>query len=313
MGKIVPIGQIAIVVHGGAGPDSEFILKHVPEYEKGLSDAVEAGYRILKKGGSALDAVEAAVISLENNKYFNAGRGSAITAAGNVEMCSSIMEGRTKKAGAVAIVNNIRNPISFAKELLEDGTLMYLGGTEAAETAKDLGIQMEPDSYFITEHQWEEFEKERAKKRGKGKLFEKYLTRRHGTVGAVALDIEGNLVAGTSTGGTVYCQPGRIGDSSMIGVGTYADNKTAAVSCTGDGEYLITEVMAYNIAATVEHTGCTIQEAIDRVILEKNEDKKGDLGAIGIDSEGNIGIAFNCGRMHRAWRTREDFGVKIYQ
>ncbi|WP_343631738.1 isoaspartyl peptidase/L-asparaginase [Fluviicola sp.] len=313
MGRIVTMGQIAIVVHGGAGPDSEFILKHIPEYEKGLSDAVEAGYSILKKGGSALDAVEAAIISLENNKYFNAGRGSAITAAGNVEMCASMMDGKEKKAGATAIINNIKNPISFAKELLKDGSLMYMGGAEATETAKDMGIKMEPDSYFITEHQWDAFEKERKKKGGQKKAYDKHTKRQHGTVGAVALDIDGNLAAGTSTGGTEYCQPGRIGDSSIIGVGTYADNKTAAVSCTGDGEFLITEVMAYNIAATVEHTGCTIQEAIDHVILVKNEDKTGDLGAIGIDSDGNIGVSFNSERMHRAWRTREDFGVKIYK
>ncbi len=313
MGKIVPIGQIAIVVHAGAGEDTEFILKHIPEYEKGLSDAVGAGYSILKKGGSALDAVEAAIVSLEDNKIFNAGRGSALTAAGNVEMCASIMDGKNKKAGAVAIVNNIRNPISFAHELLKSTGLMYMGGIEAVETAKDLGIKTEPDSYFVTDHQWKAFEKERAKKTNKGKIFEKYLKRLHGTVGAVALDVEGNLAAGTSTGGTEYCQPGRIGDSSIIGVGTYADNKTAAVSCTGDGEFLITEVMAYNIAATVKYKGCTIQEAIDHVILEKNEDKTGDMGAIGIDSDGNIGISFNSERMHRAWRTREDFGVKIYK
>ena len=245
--------------------------------------------------------------------YFNAGKGSALTAAGNVEMCASIMDGKLKKTGAVAIVNTIRNPISFAKELLKDDTLMYMGGTEATDTAKDMDLKMEPDSYFVTEHQWDAFEKERKKKGGQGKAFDKYLKRQHGTVGAVALDIDGNLAAGTSTGGTEYCQPGRIGDSSMIGVGTYADNNTAAISCSGDGEFLITEVMAYNIAATVEHTGCTIQEAIDTVIHVKNDDKKGDLGAIGIDSAGNIGIAFNSERMHRAWRTREDYGVKIYK
>jgi beta-aspartyl-peptidase (threonine type) len=313
MGRIVPMGHIAIVVHGGAGDDSEFIIEHMAEYEQGLSDAVEAGYNILKKGGNAVDAVEAAVMSLEDNPFFNAGRGSALTAAGHVEMCSSIMDGKNKKAGAAAIVTNIRNPISFVKELSQDSTLLYLGGDEALETAKDLGIKTEPEAYFVTEHQWDTFEKERKKDAGKGKVFNKYLKRQHGTVGAVAIDIDGNLAAGTSTGGTEYCQPGRIGDSSMIGVGTYADNKTAAVSCTGDGEYLITEVLAFNIAATIEHTGCTIQEAIDEVILVKNKDKSGDLGAIGVDSKGNIGIAFNSERMFRAWRTREDSGIKIYK
>lgn len=314
MGKIVPIGNIAIVVHGGAGPDSEFLLQHLPEYEKGLSFAIDAGYKILKKGGSAIDAVEAAVRVLEDDKHFNAGRGAAITAAGNVEMCTSIMDGQTKKAGAAAIITNVRNPISFAKALMEDGMLMYVGGEEAYETAKDLGLKTEPDSYFITDHQWEEFEKERSKKPAqRGPAFEKYMKRKHGTVGAAALDSRGNLAAGTSTGGTVFAQPGRIGDSSMIGVGTFADNKTAAVSCTGDGEYLITEVMAYNIAATVEHTGCTIQEAMDRVIHEKNKDKKGDLGAIGIDAKGNIGMAFNSEQMARAWRTPDDSGIEIYR
>jgi beta-aspartyl-peptidase (threonine type) len=306
--------KIALIVHGGAGPDSEFILAHIPEYEKGLSDAVDAGYKILKKGGNAVDAVEAAVRVLEDNKYFNAGRGSALTAAGNAEMCCSIMDGRTKKAGAAAIINNVRNPISFAKALLEENELMYVASTEASETAKEMGLKTEPDSYFVTDHQWETFEKERDKDPGEMKKAQgKYRKRTHGTVGAVALDSSGNLAAGTSTGGTEYSQPGRVGDSSMIGVGTYADNKTAAISCTGDGEYLITEVMAYNIAATIEHTGCTVQEAIEQVIHVKNKNTKADFGAIGIDADGTIGLAFNSERMHRAWKTPEEKVISIYK
>jgi len=313
MGKIVPMRPITIVVHGGAGKDSEYILKHLPEYEKGLSDAMEAGYSILKNGGSATDAVVAAIVSLENNKYFNAGRGSALTAAGNVEMCCSIMDGKNKKAGAIAIVNNVKNPICFANELMKDSTLLYLGGQEASENAKDFDMKIEPDAYFVTDHQWEAFEKERKSKKNQGKAFDRYMRRSHGTVGAVALDMDGNLAAGTSSGGTEFAQPGRIGDSSMIGVGTYANNATAAISCTGDGEALMTEVMAYQIAATIEHTGCTIQEAMNNAIHIKNKGCKYDMGAIGIDVKGNIGMVFNSERMHRGWKTHDDSGIKIYK
>jgi L-asparaginase / beta-aspartyl-peptidase len=307
--------KFAIVIHGGAGPDSDFIIQNMAKYEEGLAHARDAGYRILEKGGSAVDAVEAAINSLEDNPLFNAGRGSSLTAAGNIEMCTSIMRGEDRKAGAAAIIRNIKNPISFAKKLLDSSTLMYVGGEEAIAMAKDLGMEIEPDSYFVTNHQVDVFMKAREARKGAfKKTFHRAHERLHGTVGAVAVDKHGNVAAGTSTGGTDFAQPGRIGDSSMIGVGTYADNATAAVSCTGDGEYLIVEALSRAITAMMECTGCTVQHAMDRIIHEKHGGSKGDMGAIGVDAEGNIGIAFNSDRMHRAWKISDGEAViRIYK
>ena len=301
--------KIAIAIHGGAGGDSAFIRDHLAEYEQGLKDAVESGYKVLESGGTAVEAVETAVRSLENNKYFNAGRGSALNAEGKVEMCTSIMEGNQMKAGAAALVRNVKNPISFAKNLMEGSEGMYVGGPVTLQMAKEMDLELEPNSYFVTEHQFDAFREEREKHPGK----EKFARHMHGTVGAVAVDKKGNVAAGTSTGGTNFCLPGRIGDSSMIGVGSYADNRTAAISCTGDGEYLIREVMAGSISSTIEHTGCSTQEACNHVIHVKNENTEGDLGAIAVDTDGNIGIAFNSERMHRAWKTSEELEVKIYR
>ena len=308
--------KIAIAIHGGAGEDSAFIREHLAEYEEGLKAALDAGYKVLRAGGTAVEAVEAAVRSMEDNSYFNAGRGSALNAEGEVEMCTSVMEGKEKRAGAAALVKNVKNPISFAKSLMESSEGMYVGGPVTVEMAREIGLELEPDSYFITEHQFDAFAEERQKHPGKDnsrdpKNFKKHM---HGTVGAVAVDKKGNVAAGTSTGGTSFCLPGRIGDSSMIGVGSYADNQTAAISCTGDGEYLIREVMAGSISATIEHTQCTVQEACDHVIHVKNKDTKADLGAIAVDKEGNIGITFNSERMHRGWKTSDDeFEVAIYR
>ena len=308
--------KIAIIVHGGAGDDSAYIREHLEAYEQGLKDARDAGYTVLESGGTAVEAVEAAVRSLEDNKHFNAGRGSALNAEGKVEMCVSIMEGEKMHAGAAALVRNVKNPVALAKSLMESREGMYVGGPVTLEMAESLGLEIEPDSYFITEHQFDAFLEERKKypEKDRSRIPEALMPRMHGTVGAVAVDKKGNVAAATSTGGTNFCPPGRIGDSSMIGVGSYADNRTAAISCTGDGEYLIREVMAGSISAVMEHTGCTAQEACNHIIHVKNKQTEGDLGAILVDSEGNIGIAFNSKRMHRAWRTSDgDSEVKIYK
>jgi beta-aspartyl-peptidase (threonine type) len=318
--------DIAIVVHGGAGPDSDYIRTHLPEHELGIGEAVDAGYEILEKGGTAVEAIAAAVRALEDNPYFNAGRGSALNAEGKVEMCTSMMEGKDLQSGAAAIVTNVRNPIMLAKALLEDATCLYLGDRHALERAKELGLDIEPDAYFITERQFDVFEEKRRHHphERKSSIFRKYERKNlgeqeqreqkyHGTVGAVAVDKNGNVAAGTSTGGTEYCIPGRIGDSSMIGVGSYADNRTAAISATGDGEYLIREVMCHSISAIIEHTGCTVQEACTNIIHVRNKDTDGDLGVICVDARGNIGIAFNSERMHRGWKTPKEKRVMIYK
>jgi L-asparaginase / beta-aspartyl-peptidase len=296
--------KFTIVVHGGAGKDSNFIRGHQKEITEGLEEAVQRGYEILKKHGSATEAVEAAVNVLEDNMYFNAGRGSALNAKGEVEMCSSIMDGKTLNSGAVAIVKNVKNPVSLAKAVMVNTDYIYLGGEGALDYAKNLNIQLMPDAYFITPYQYDEYEKAaKSEYQGLRRIaLEEINSRMHGTVGAVALDMDGNLAAATSTGGTPNAKRGRIGDSSMIGVGTYADNKTCAVSATGDGEYLIRGVITHSVSQLMKLKNLSLAEACRKVIHEENEGIKGDIGIIAADAEGNIAMEFNCERMLRGWK-----------
>ena len=301
--------KIAIAIHGGAGPDSEYIKQNKTGYEKGLKHAIEAGYKILEKGGSAIDAVEEAVRNLEDNFLFNAGRGSALNNKGEVEMDASIMEGKELQAGAVSMVRNVKNPITLARYIMENTNHVLVSGNGALELAKNKNIELEADAYFITTHQYDLFIEERDKK-----SMEELLKQRvHGTVGAVAVDKKGNLAAATSTGGTTNSLSGRIGDSCLIGAGCYANNNTCAVSGTGDGELLINNVIAHSIAAAVEYTGYNLQQACDYIIKEKNKDINGDVGVISVNAEGDIGISFNSERMHRAFMSNDtELQVAIY-
>lgn len=308
--------KIAIAVHGGAGADSDHIKKNKKGYEKGLEDAANAGYKVLEEGGNAVEAVEAAVKVLEDNPLFNAGRGSAINRKANVEMCASIMRGDNLNSGAVAIVRNVRNPVSLAKAIMLNTSFIYIGNEGALNYAKEINIPLEPDSYFVTEHQYDVFDKKRREKflGSKEIAIEQIKERMHGTVGAVAMDEKGLLAAATSTGGTENAREGRIGDSSIIGVGCYANNKTCAVSCTGDGEYSIRGVIAHDISAYVEYKKASLKDAVNYVIHEKNGDIKGDLGVIAVDPKGNIEMAFKADRMHRAWKSSgKELQVKIYE
>jgi L-asparaginase / beta-aspartyl-peptidase len=307
---------IAILVHGGAGPDSDHIHENKKGYEKGIQEAVDAGYKILEDGGSAVDAVEAAVKTLEDNPLFNAGRGSALNASGEVEMDAAIMRGSDQASGAVALVRNIRNPVSLAKAVMLNTKYRFLGDMGALEYAKKIDIRMEPSSYFITEHQFDAFSKKREEEFTSSDRIglDELNARMHGTVGAVALDREGNLAAATSTGGTENKKMGRIGDSCLIGVGCYAKNKTCAISGTGDGEVLIKNVIAYDISALMEYKGLTLQKACETVVLERVKPEEGDVGVIGVDPQGNIALVFNSDRMHRGWRTSSNQrGVEIYK
>ena len=302
--------NFSIAVHGGAGEDSEFIQAHQSGYKKGLEDAVKVGYKILKAGGSALDAVENAVRSLEDNPLFNAGRGSALNNKGEVEMDASIMDGKKNSAGAISMVRNVKNPVSLARFIMENTAHVFLSGAGALEIAKDEDLALEVDSYFITEHQVAEFIKDR-KQDDYNAILKKRI---HGTVGAVALDKAGNIAAATSTGGTPNCLDGRIGDSCVIGAGCYANNASCAVSGTGDGELLIINVIAYSIAFYMELKNCSIQEACDYVIHQRNKNVEGDIGVIAVDAKGNFGICFNSERMHRAWKINDEKStVKIYK
>ncbi|WP_207496821.1 isoaspartyl peptidase/L-asparaginase family protein [Aridibaculum aurantiacum] len=304
------MAKIAIAVHGGAGPDSEFIQQNQEAYKQGIQQAVDAGYAVLEKGGTAVEAVEAAVNILENNPLFNAGRGSAINALGDIEMCASIMNGKTAESGAVAIVREIKNPVTLAKHVMIDSQHIYLGDSGALMFAEGAGTPKEPTAYFVTDHAYEQYEQKKQELEEQGERFNNSM---HGTVGAVALDKDGNIAAATSTGGTECNAPGRIGDSSMIGVGTYADNETCAVSATGDGEFNIRYVAAFHVAALVEYKGLPLKDAANYLIHTKAKGSGGDMGLIAINKEGDIAMAFNSERMHRGWKSNSEEGsVEIY-
>jgi beta-aspartyl-peptidase (threonine type) len=300
----------AIAVHGGAGPDSNYIKQNIPGYENGLRIAITAAQKILEKGGCALDAVEEAVRCLEDDPLFNAGRGSALNNKGEVEMDASIMDGERVKAGAISMVKNVKHPISLARLVMDKTNHVLLSGYGATELAKDNDIELETDTYFITTHQHDLLMESREKE-SMQELLQKKI---HGTVGAVALDKNGNLASATSTGGMTNSLPGRIGDSCIIGAGCYAKNSICAVSGTGDGELLITNVIAYDIVVIMELKNYDIQQACDFVIHEKNKKVNGDIGVISVDANGNFGISFNSERMHRAWMCSEvSPEIKIYR
>lgn len=301
--------NIAIAVHGGAGPVSDFLKQNKAAHEAGLKEAILSGYKVLENGGTALDAVEQAVRRLENNPLFNAGRGSALNNKGEVEMDASIMDGSTMKAGAVSTITNVKNPITAARFVMEKTNHVLLSGRGALEFAKDQNIELAPDSYFITDHQFEEFN-EQCNHESLKNLLKK---RSHGTVGAVAVDQNGNVAAATSTGGTCNCLDGRIGDSCIIGAGTYANNDTCAVSGTGDGEFLITGAIAHSISEAVFYKKCSLQQACDLVIHTYNKDSEGDMGVISVNAHGDFGISFNSARMNRAWMSKNTpLQVKIF-
>jgi len=308
------MNKIAFAIHGGAGPDSERIKQNIKEYKQGLKEALDEAYARLEEGSSAVDAVEAAIKILEDNPLFNAGKGSALTEDANVEMCASIMNGFDLKCGAAAIVKNVRNPIRLARQIMEKTKHIYLGSIGAAEFARQINLPMEPDAYFITEYQFAQYEKTRKKENDNGQqLAMEQLDKKHGTVGAVALDLKGNLAAGTSTGGTDFCKPGRIADSSMIGAGTYANNDTCAVSTTGEGELHIQHVSAFHISALMEYKGMSLREACRYFIHEKCKHINGDMGLIAVDTKGNLVAEFNTPRMHRAMKSStQDLIVEVY-
>jgi len=282
-----------------------------PEQEKAyhekLSEALQAGYAIITNSGTAVDAVEAAVRILEDSPLFNAGKGSVFNCEGQNEMDASIMNGKNLKAGAVAQIHGVKNPISLARIVMQKTKHVFLSGNGALDVARKEGILFEPDTYFITEHQLKAFQKANVQQL----THQTSKKKMHGTVGAVALDKRGNLAAGTSTGGTSNCLPGRIGDSCVIGAGCYANNKTCAVSGTGEGEYLITGVIANSISMMTEFN-MPIQEACDYVLFTRNKNITADIGVIAVSPNGDIGIAFNSQIMKRAWMSSsEDLHVKI--
>jgi beta-aspartyl-peptidase (threonine type) len=297
-------------VHGGAGPDSPFIQEHVVPIEEGIRHAVETGYALLEKGATAITAVEAAVAILEDDPHFNAGRGSSLNVKGGIEMDAAIMDGDSLSAGAVAGLQWVRNPVSLARAIMEKTAHVLMNGHEALELARKWKLKMEKASYFITSHQYETFLKHQQQRPGLPQIL---WQKKHGTVGAVVIDNFGNLAAATSTGGTENALPGRIGDSCIIGAGCYANNKNCAVSATGDGEMLITRVVAHSIACQLKIMGNDLQGVCEQIIHP--EDKlPGDAGVISIDKNGYAGISFNTARMPRGWKFSDGAtGAAIYK
>ena len=294
------MAKFTIAIHGGAGTISRKSMTPEKEaaYFKALNEAIDAGYRILEKKGNALDAVKAAVIELENNILFNAGKGSVFTNTGTHEMDASIMDGKDLSAGAVAAVKNIRNPIELAYTVMKKSEHVFLIGNGAEEFAKQNGIAFEPDEYFYSEFRYKQLLK--TKKDNKTALDHSVDTedKKFGTVGAVACDVNGNLAAATSTGGMTNKQFGRVGDSPIIGIGTYANNKTCAISCTGHGEPFIKAVAAYDVSCLMEYKGFSLEKAMNKVVMKKLVKIDGEGGMIGVDAKGNASLIFNCEGMY---------------
>lgn len=287
----------AIAIHGGAGAGSRATISSEKEaaYKDAVQHALNLGSDILSEGGSSLDAVEAAIRSMEDNPIFNAGKGAVFTAAGTNELDASIMEGSSREAGAVSSVTNIRHPISAARLVMEKTPHVMLIAEGAEEFAAMHGLEIVNPEYFFTESRWNSLQ--RAKDR------EKEQTQKHGTVGAVALDMNGDLAAGTSTGGMTNKMHGRVGDSPIIGAGTYADNQSCAVSATGHGEYFIRNVVSYNIAAMMLYAGLSLEESADSTIFGILEPIGGDGGIIAVDKYGNVAMPFNTSSMIRGFAT----------
>jgi beta-aspartyl-peptidase (threonine type) len=288
----------AIAIHGGAGPIPRQALTETRErqYRDGLQAALDAGYTILERGGGSLDAVTCAVRLLEDNPLFNAGRGAALTREGAVELDAAVMEGRQQRAGAVASVRHVRNPIELARRVMEKSRHVLLVGSGAEEFALEEGMALVPNAYFRTEERRQQLE---AEQRGQAVSD---LVPTAGTVGAVALDDHGDLAAATSTGGMTNKRRGRVGDSPIIGAGTYARNGVCAVSATGHGEYFIRAVAAHHICAAVEYRGLQLEEATAELLHVILKRLGGSGGIIGVDAAGRIVMDFSTEGLFRGAR-----------
>lgn len=315
------MARYTIALHGGAGTilQSDMTAELEAAYKNGLATALKAGFTVLEKGGSSTDAVIAAVIALEDDVLFNAGRGSVFTKQGIQEMDAAIMEGSTLNAGAVAGVRNVRNPILLAKEVMYNSNHVFLCGNGANDFALKQGIKLEPDEYFFSQFRYDQWTSIResdhyALDHSREETDDVFPDKKFGTVGAVACDQQGNIAAATSTGGMTNKQFGRTGDSPLIGAGTYANNITCAISCTGHGEPFIRSVAAYDVSCLMEYKGLNLQEAMDIVVNDKLIKLEGEGGMIGVDTKGNAAMIFNSSGMYRAMQNNEGrYEIAIYK
>jgi len=297
------VADFALVIHGGAGT----ILKEnmTPELEKQyhakLREGLLEGYNVLQSGGTSVDAVEAAIMPLEDSPLFNAGKGAVFTNEGHNEMDASFMDGATQNAGAVGGVRRVKNPIQAARAVLEKSKHVMLTGAGADAFAREQGVELVDTSYFYTERRWKSLQNAKSKEGGNSLILSEDDNYKYGTVGAAALDKNGNLAAGTSTGGMTNKRYGRIGDSPIIGAGTYANNATCAVSSTGHGEYFMRYMVAYDISARMEYAGATLADAADFVVNTKLVEKGGSGGVIALDKYGNVAMPFNTAGMYRGY------------
>ncbi len=309
------MNNFSIAIHGGAGTLVKGMMTPELEiqYKSALKLALDTGYTVLKSGGSAIEAVETAVVSLEDSPLFNAGKGSVFTATESHEMDASVMDGNSLNAGAVSLITGIKNPISLARDVMEKSEHVFLAGEGAMQFAKQLNYSTENAAYFYDElrhQQWLEikdtdsFQLDHSVKKDS----------KFGTVGAVACDQKGNIAAATSTGGMTNKKWGRVGDSPMIGAGNYANNKTCAISCTGSGEFFIRGVVAYDVACLMEHKNMSLTDAANEVIHKRILEIGGDGGLIAVDTNGNIAMPFNTEGMYRACKNSNGIEeVSIYK
>ncbi len=287
------------------------------EYRSGLENALSVGWDVLSRGGSSLDAVESTVCSLEDFPLFNAGRGSVFTHDGRNEMDASIMDGNTNQAGAIAFVRNVKNPIKLARLVMEQTPHILLAADGANKFAEEMAVEFAPDEYFFTEHRWTQLQNAIADGRVRldhadDRKSEIANQKSLGTVGAVACDREGNLAAATSTGGMTNKKFGRVGDTALIGAGTFAENETCAVSCTGHGEYFMIGVTAYDVAARMKYKRLDLEKAAHET-LDRLTEIGGDGGFIAVDANGNVVLSFNSDGMYRGYRTADANAVEIYR
>ncbi len=324
--------KVVLVIHGGAGTilKSQMSASREKEYMDALNAALDKGYAILDGGGTALDAVEASIRFMEDSPLFNAGKGAVFTNEGKNELDASIMDGRKLSAGAVAGVTTIRNPITAARAVMQKSPHVMMAGKGAEKFAAENGIEIVDPSYFHTDSRWKGLERARSADSTrvdtamKGTSFSEFFQSasgewfgKFGTVGAVALDQHGNLAAGTSTGGMTNKKFGRIGDAPIIGAGTYADNKTVAISGTGWGEYFIRLVMAKSVSDMMEFGKMSVQDAAKEMIMNRLPALGGDGGLIALDKDGNIAMPFCTEGMYRGYIRKTPGGmereVKIYK
>ncbi|TAE33900.1 MAG: isoaspartyl peptidase/L-asparaginase [Cytophagales bacterium] len=333
-------GRITLVIHGGAGTITRKNMTPEKElaYREVLNKALQTGYGILKKGGTSLDAIEATIRVMEDSPLFNAGKGAVFTHEGKNELDASIMDGSNLKAGAIAGVTNIRNPISTARRVMDKSEHVMMMGVGAEAFAKSQNMEIVEPGYFYTESRWQGLQralqeekvqldhtapaktetaplKPTGPKSG-GLLDDKIFNegKKYGTVGCVALDQYGNLAAGTSTGGMTNKRYGRVGDAPIIGAGTYANNATCAVSATGHGEFFIRSVVGYDISALMEYKGLSVKQAADEVVMKKLVQRGGEGGVIALDRNGNFAMPFNSEGMYRGYiRDNGTSEVLIYK